>query len=165
MFFLLPPKEITEPIVKNFKTVLSQINDINYQTLPLCNVKGIISSNVIPQIKAPNPAAATKSVQSVSVPLIKKSAAATKSKPASLTLNLVTKCSSCGWDFPLSFEKADKDSHGLRCKQGLGEKDPKLWESCKGNKEDFKSFIMIFLCFNVCLGKNLKKVLPRRMRK
>jgi len=130
MFFLLPQKTISEPIVNNFKTSLSQITETNYFTLPLYNLASAI--NLKPNVPVENPET-TKPL-----PLIRKSIAATKSKPTSLTLPTFTSCPSYGMNFPLNIQNDEKNAHVSKCKQKPAEKETMVLEKSNPEKEKVK---------------------------
>ena len=131
MFFLLPAKQITDPVVSNFRQSLSQFSETNYQTLPLYNLR--LSNLREGEQKTENKSESTQFTRPVAT---KKSNAATKSRAQPIIP--FPSCSNCNWIFPEKFPNEDKDIHSTRCSQGLGEQDKMFWIKCKGNRIDYK---------------------------
>ena len=138
MFFLLPPKPISDPIVTNFRQVLSQSNETNYHTIPLYNLRGgHQESETLMQTEPRNePKLVSKTT------MTKKSNVATKSKPAAPVIAsspaIPTKCRSCGWIFPETMTNEDRDLHAARCRIGYGEEDQMVWVRCKGDRGAYR---------------------------
>jgi len=124
--------------VNDFKSSLSQHNELNYYTVPLCNYKNPLSQDETSETKH-----------------IKKSNPAIKSKPIIQLIDEEDslKCKLCDWNYPKGFAQQDKDSHYERCKNGYGEGDKKLWSKCKSDRalfrysslESFENRLTLFL--------------------
>jgi len=140
MFFLLPHRDVANSAVNDFKQSLSQYNELNFYTVPLCNFKNLPKDkNSEIRQDGGNELSGLKSTH------IKKSNPAIKSKPANAQLFLdeseCLKCDFCEWTYPKAFLQEDKDSHYERCRNGYGEGDKKLWTKCKSDRVLFRKRI------------------------
>lgn len=139
MFFLLPPKPISDPIVTNFRQVLAQSNETNYHSIPLYNLRGAQKESESSMQTEPRnePKLVSKSGN-----MPRKSNVATKSKPhtAGVTSSpaIPSKCRICNWIFPESMTNEDRDLHAARCRNGYGEEDQMVWIRCKGDRSDYR---------------------------
>ena len=137
MFFLLPSREVTNPVVNDFKQSLSQYNDLNYYTVPLCNFKNLPNDK-----SKDNQQESGNESSGPRPPNIKKSNPAIKSKPVSASAVLTElesdQCLLCGWSYPKGLFLDDREAHAERCRNGYGENDKKLWAKCKSDRNIFR---------------------------